>query len=261
MLPLLNIAMNAARQAADVIIRHAPQIEHLKITEKGPNDYCSEVDLKAEQVIINTILKAYPEHGIIAEESGVHRENAEVVWIIDPLDGTGNYLHGFPFYAVSIAIRVKNRIEYAVIYDPLRHECFSASHGGGARLEDRRIRVSKRTQLARAMLTTGFPKHDTPVARRALTAFEKLWQQSPSVRRIGSAALSLAYVACGRCDGFWGFDLPIWDLAAGTLLVQEAGGFVGHLEGGEEHDSSRHLIAATPKIFKPLQEILSSHSG
>ena len=209
MQPLLNIAISAARQAGDIIIRHMEQLDRIKITEKEHKNYFSEVDIKAEQAIINTIHKAYPDHGIIAEESGSHNEDAESVWIIDPLDGTNNYLHGFPFFSVSIALRVKNRIEHAVILDPLRHECFSASRGRGARLNDRRLRVSKQTQLSAALLATGFPMHNAALATRYLPSFEALFGKCAGIRRTGSAALDLAYLASGRLDGFWEFGLRL----------------------------------------------------
>jgi myo-inositol-1(or 4)-monophosphatase len=257
MQPLLNIAINAARQAGDIITRHIEQREHIKVTAKGHNDFFCDVDVKAEQAIINAIHKAYPEHGILAEESGVQHDDAECVWIIDPLDGTRNYLHGFPMYCVSIAVRIKNRIEHAVIYDPIRHECFSASRGRGARLNDHRIRISKQTQLSAAMLGTGSPGRDTPVAKHYLSTFETLFNQSASIRQTGSAALDLAYVASGRLDGFWEFGLRPWDIAAGSLLIQEAGGLVSDLQGGEDYLRHGDIVAGTPKIFKALLQTLA----
>ncbi|MDP3705766.1 MAG: inositol monophosphatase family protein [Legionellaceae bacterium] len=256
MQPLLNIAINAARQAGDIILRHAEQVHRLKIMPKGDGDFYCDVDIKAEQAIINAIHKAYPEHGIIAEESGNFQDDAESVWIIDPLDGTKNYLHGFPFYAVSIALRVKNRIEHAVVYDPLRHECFSASRGGGARLNDHRMRVSKATQLNLAMLGSGFPVRNKALAERYLHSYDGFVGHCAGVRSTGSAALDLAYVATGRLDGFWGFALKPWDIAAGTLLVQEAGGLISDLQGGEQYLKSGDVIAGTPKIFKSVLQTL-----
>ena len=252
MQPLLNIAISAARQAGDIINRHIEQVEHLKVTPKGQHDFFCDVDVKAEQAIINAIHKAYPDHGIIAEESGVQHEDAESVWIIDPLDGTRNYLHGFPFYAVSIAVRIKNRIEHAVIYDPLRHECFAASRGRGARLNDRRLRVSKQTLLSASLLGTGFPFRDTDLAARYFPTFEALFGQCSSVRGTGSAALDLAYVASGRLDGYWNFGLKPWDLAAGSLLIQEAGGLLSDLQGSENYMRHGDVVAGTPKIFKAI---------
>jgi myo-inositol-1(or 4)-monophosphatase len=257
MQPLLHIAINAARQAGDIISRHTEQLEHMKITPKGQNDFFCEVDTKAEQAIINTIRKAYPNHGIIAEESGVQNQNEESVWIIDPLDGTRNYLHGFPFYCVSIALRVKNRIEHAVVYDPLRHECFSASRGRGARLNDRRLRVTKQTLLSASMLGTNMPFRDAILAQRYAPTLEAVSGHCAGIRTTGSAALDLSYVACGRLDGLWSFGLQSWDMAAGSLLIQEAGGLISDLQGGEEYLRQGDVVAGTPKVFKALLQTLA----
>jgi myo-inositol-1(or 4)-monophosphatase len=252
MQPLLNIAITAARLAGDVIIRHLGQLDRIKITAKSSEEYFTEVDIKAEKAIIHTIHKVYPEHGIIAEESGVHNDGAESVWIIDPLDGTTNYVHGFPFFSVSIAHKVKNRIEHAVVYDPMRHECFSASRGRGAQLNDRRIRVSKQTQLNAALLSTGFPFRNVALAQRYLPTFEALIGKCAGIRRTGSAALDLAYVASGRLDGFWEFGLHPWDIAGGSLIIKEAGGLISDLQGGEDYMKQGDVVAGTPKIFKAL---------
>lgn len=252
MQPLLNIAVNAARQAGDVIIRHMEQVDRLKVTAKNKNDFFSEVDVKAEQTIIRTILKAYPEHGIVAEECGVINSDAESIWIIDPLDGTNNYLHSFPFYSVAIAHKVKGRIEHAVVYDPIRHECFSASRGRGAQLNDRRIRVSKQTLLTSSLLGTGFPARDSSQAHRYLAIFEALIGKCGGMRRTGSAALDLVYVACGRLDGFIELGLRPWDIAAASLIIREAGGLIGDFQGGEDYLNSGNVIAANPKVFKAL---------
>ncbi|HAT2065551.1 TPA: inositol monophosphatase [Legionella pneumophila] len=255
--PLLNIAVNAARQAGEIINRYVEQVDRLKITPKNSHEYFSEVDIKAEQVIINTIHKAYPEHGILAEESGIQQSDSDTVWIIDPLDGTSNYLHGFPFYSVSIALKIKNRLEHGVIYDPLRHECFAASRGRGARLNDRRIRVSKQTQLNASLLGTGFHFRDATLAQRYLPTFEALIGKCAGVRRTGSAALDLAYVASGRLDGFWEFGLRPWDIAAGALLVREAGGLISDVRGGEDFLNYGDVVAGTPKVFKSLLQTIS----
>lgn len=256
--PLLNIAVNAARQAGEIIIRHMEQVDRLKITEKNSQEYFSEVDVKAEQAIISAIHKAYPQHGILAEESGHREGDGECVWIIDPLDGTSNYLHGFPFFCVSIALKIKNRIEHGVIYDPLRHECFAASRGRGARLNDRRIRVSKQTQLSAALLGTGVPFRDIHLAQRYLPTFEAMMGKCAGVRRTGSAALDLAYVASGRLDGFWEFGLRPWDIAAGAFLIREAGGLISDVQGGEDFLNHGDVIAGTPKVFKSLLQTLSA---
>lgn len=254
--PLLNIAINAARQAGEIIVRHMDQVDRLNATAKGQHDFFCEVDVKAEQAIINTIHKAYPHHGILAEESGVHHPDAETVWIIDPLDGTTNYLRGFPFFAVSIAVKVKDRIEHGVVLDPIRHECFMASRGRGARLNDRRIRVSKQTQLSESLLGTGFTFRDDAISKRYLPTFQAIYGQCAGMRRTGSAALDLAYVASGRLDGFWEFGLKPWDIAAGALLIQESGGMICDLQGGEDYLVRGDIVAATPKIFKPFLQLL-----
>ena len=252
MQPLLNIAITAARLAGDIILRHIDQVDRIKITPKSGEEFFSEVDIKAEQAIINTIHKAYPDHGIIAEESGLFNEDSESVWIIDPLDGTTNYLHGFPFFSVSIAHRVKNRIEHAVVYDPLRHECFSASRGRGAQLNDRRIRVSKKTQLDGALLGTGFPFRNPELAQRYMPTFQALIGKCAGVRRTGSAALDLAYIAKGRLDGFWELGLRPWDIAAGSLILREAGGLISSLQGTDDYLKQGDVVAGNPKIFKAL---------
>ncbi|MCC5791133.1 MAG: inositol monophosphatase [Legionellaceae bacterium] len=257
MQPIMNIASDAARAAGDIILRNMDQLDRIKIGEKSENDFFSDIDVKAEQTIIHHIHKAYPQHGIIAEESGNYNEDAETVWIIDPLDGTSNYLHGFPFFCVSIAIRVKNRIEHGIVYDPIRHESFSASRGYGARMNTRRIRVSSKTQLQSSLLATGFPVRQAHLAGKFIPAAEKLFGNCAGVRRTGSAALDLAYVASGRLDGIFEFGLRLWDLAAGTLLIKEAGGMVGDFEGGEKYLKSGNIIAANPKLFKALTQSLS----
>lgn len=257
MLPLLNIAVTAARQAGEIIVRHLDTIDHMTITKKGNDEFFCEVDVKAEQAIIKSILKAYPSHGIIAEESGTHNPDAEVLWIIDPLDGTNNFIHGFPHFAVSIACKIKNRIEHGVVYDPLRHECFSASRGEGAQLNDRRIRVSKQTQLNAALLGSGFPFRNQTIADRYLPTMNALVGKCAGVRRSGSAALDLAYVAAGRLDGLWEFGLRPWDIAAGILLVKEAGGLVGDPQGGENYLKQGDIVAGNPKVFKALLQAIN----
>lgn len=257
MQPILNIAVNAARLAGDIIVRHIDRLERITITAKNGQEYVSDVDIKAEQAIINTILKAYPNHGIIAEESGQQNADAEIVWIIDPLDGTTNFLHSFPCYAVSIAVRVKNRIEHGVIYDPLRHECFSASRGYGSRLNEHRIRVSKQNKLSDALLGTGFPFRNEALAASYLPKLQTLVGKCAGIRRSGSAALDLAYVASGRLDGLWESGLREWDIAAGCLLVQEAGGLVSDINGGETYLTQGDIVAGNPKVFKSLLQALN----
>lgn len=258
--PMLNIAIRAARQAGNIISRSMEKLDRLKINVKSENDFVSEVDERAEQAIIETILKAYPAHAILAEESGEHTGNA-FQWIIDPLDGTTNFLHGFPQFAVSIALRHNGRIEQAVIYDPLRQELFTASRGEGAKLNDRRLRVSTRPGLDGALLGTGFPFKQQQHLDAYLAMFKALFPMTAGIRRAGSAALDLAYVAAGRLDGFWEIGLQPWDMAAGSLLIQEAGGLVGDFSGGGEHLSSGNVVAGNAKIFKAMLQKLHPHLG
>jgi myo-inositol-1(or 4)-monophosphatase len=257
MQPLLNIAITAARAAGDIIIRHIEQIDKLKISVKNSNEYFSEVDLKAEQAIMQYINKNYPEHGFLAEESGSYNADADTVWIIDPLDGTTNFLHGYPFFSVSIAVRINNRIEHGVVYDPLHHECFHASRGQGAKLNDKRIRVSKKTQLSTALLAAGFPFHHPTQIEHYLPYMHALIGKCRGMRRTGSAALDLAYVAAGRVDGLCEFGLQPWDIAAGILLIKEAGGLVCDPLGGEDYLKQGHVIAGTPKVLKGLLQTLA----
>jgi myo-inositol-1(or 4)-monophosphatase len=249
--PQLNIALRAARSASAVIVRSIQRLDTLQITEKQQHDFATEVDRQSEQIIIDTIRQAYPRHGILAEESGKHSGD-ETVWIIDPLDGTTNYIHGLPHFAVSIAIQHKGRIEHGLIFDPIRQETFIASRGEGARLNDRRIRVSNRTGLPDSLLGTGFPFREFAFLGPYLNILKTLIPAVAGIRRAGSAALDLAYVAAGRLDGFWEFGLAPWDIAAGALLIQEAGGFVSDCQGGEDYLHSGNIVAGAPKVFKPL---------
>ena len=249
--PTLNIAVRAARSAGNVIIRNLGKLDTLAIHTKDRNDFVTEVDRQAEQEIIYTLRKAFPDHGILAEESGL-REGDENQWIIDPLDGTTNFLHGFPQFAVSIAMRHKGRMEHGVIYDPLRQELFTASRGAGAMLNDRRIRVTKRKTLEGSLLGTGFPFKSQHHLETYLDMFRALFPQTAGIRRAGSAALDLAYVASGRLDGFWEIGLNIWDMAAGVLLIQEAGGLSSDFSGGHNHLESGNIVAGNPKLFAEI---------
>jgi myo-inositol-1(or 4)-monophosphatase len=256
--PLLNIAVRAARRAGEIIVRSLVRLESLEISKKGRNDYVSDVDRAAEREIIAIIRHHYPEHAILAEESGASGEN-ETVWIIDPLDGTTNFLHGFPVFAVSIGVQQRGRLECGVVYDPMRQEIFTAARGAGAHLENRRIRVSKQRGLEGALLATGFPFRDNERNADAyLAMFRTLMLQTAGIRRPGAAALDLAYVASGRVDGFWEIGLKPWDTAAGTLLVQEAGGMIGTLVGGEYRQGG-NLVAGTPKVYTAMIEALAPH--
>ena len=257
--PLTNIAVAAARKAGQLIEQSAERLSSIKITEKRHNDFVTEVDKAAEQAIIAHIRKAYPQHKIMAEESSpepLHAQEEEFLWIIDPLDGTRNYIQGFPHYSVSIALQMKGRLEHAVVYDPVRKEMFTASRGQGAFLNNRRIRVSARNQITHALLGTGFPFHKKELLQDYLKTFETLFHQCGSIRRAGSAALDLAYVAAGRLDGFWEFQLQPWDIAAGILLIKEAGGMLTDFKGGENYFKSGNIIAANPKIIKILNKYI-----
>jgi myo-inositol-1(or 4)-monophosphatase len=259
--PIVNIAVRAARQAGDIIMRATEHMDKLTIKNKSENDYVSNVDQMAEQEIIHTIRKAYPDHAILAEESGqAEGKNSEFEWIIDPLDGTTNYLHQFPQYSVSIAVRHKGRLEHAVVFDPLKDEIFSASRGAGAQLNGRRIRVSQARGLEGALIGTGFPFKDQRYLDIYLQMFKTMIIPTAGIRRAGSAALDLAYVAAGRLDGFWELNLNPWDMAAGLLLIQEAGGMISDIKGGHEIFESGHVIAANPKVFKAMIKALHPYA-
>jgi myo-inositol-1(or 4)-monophosphatase len=230
MYPMLTTAVKAARRAGAIINRAARDIEMLSITRKRHNDFVTDVDKGAELAIIEVIQRSYPDHAILAEESGSQGES-DYVWIIDPLDGTTNFIHGFPQYAVSIALQHKDQLTQAVIYDPAKNELFTASRGHGAYLNDRRIRVSKRLHMRDALIGTGFPFRELDGLDEYIAMFREVTSKTAGVRRAGAAALDLAYVAAGRLDGFWEIGLSPWDMAAGALLIKEAGGLVGHLVG------------------------------
>jgi len=258
--PAVNIAVKAARRAASIINQAANQLDLLNVETKAPNDFVTEVDRAAEAVIVDILREAFPEHGILAEESGRSGggSEAEYVWMIDPLDGTTNFIHGFPQYAVSIALTRKGVPEHAVIFDPVSNELFTASRGRGAYMNDRRIRVSRRLRLADALLGTGFPFRQFAHIDIYLSMFRELAQRSAGLRRAGAAALDLAYVASGRLDGFWEIGLSPWDMAAGALLIQEAGGFVADFDGEGEYLKSGNIVAGTPKVFTELLLIVQS---
>jgi myo-inositol-1(or 4)-monophosphatase len=258
--PMLNIAVRAARSAGNIIVRNLDRVDTLTVHTKDRNDFVSEVDRQAEQEIIGILRKAYPGHGVLAEESGSQDGN-DYLWIIDPLDGTTNYLHGFPQFAVSIALQYKGRIEQGVVYDPLRQELFTASRGAGATLNDRRIRVTSRRSLDGALLGTGFPFKAQQHLDAYLDMFRALFPKTAGIRRPGSAALDLAYVAAGRLDGFWEIGLNIWDMAAGVLLIQEAGGLSSDFLGGHEYLKNGNLVAGNPKVFAEILKAIRPHVG
>ncbi len=256
--PMLTIAVKAARRAGNLIHRAAENLDHLTVTKKSHADYVSEVDRAAEQTIIETLLGAYPNHAILAEESGAHGDS-EFVWIIDPLDGTTNFLHGFPQYAVSIALQHKGVLSQAVIYDPTRNDLFTASRGRGAFLNERRIRVSKRKELATCLIGTGFPYSRFEHMDAYMAILRDMMPKTSGLRRPGSAALDLAYTAAGRYDGFFETALKPWDIAAGCLLIQEAGGMVGDLQGRDNYLKTGHICAGNPDIYPQLLEVIAPH--
>jgi myo-inositol-1(or 4)-monophosphatase len=256
--PMLNTAVKAARRAGTIINRASQNLDILTVTTKAANDYVSEVDRAAEDAIVRVLQEAYPSHAILAEESGASGKS-EFQWIIDPLDGTTNFLHGFPQYAVSIALTQKGVLSQAVIYDPVHNDLFTASRGRGAYLNDKRLRISKRINLQKSLIGTGFPFREFSQIDAYLAMFRDLTQKTAGLRRAGSAALDLAYVAAGRLDGFWEFGLSPWDMAAGSLLIIEAGGLVGDLEGNGGHLESGNIVAGNPKIFSQLVQALAPH--
>lgn len=253
---MVNIAVRAARAAGNIIVRNMDRIDRLTIATKSSNDFVSEVDQRAEAAIIEVLKQSYPDHGIYAEESGRQDEKAEYQWIIDPLDGTTNYLHGFPQFSVSIALRHKARLEAAVIYDPMSQELFTAARGEGAQMNEKRIRVSGRKGLKGALLGTGFPYTDQSYIDTYLATMKALMAPTAGIRRPGSAALDLAWLAAGRTDGFWEFNLNAWDIAAGALIVREAGGIVADFCGRDGYLESGDIIAASPKVFPEMLKII-----
>jgi myo-inositol-1(or 4)-monophosphatase len=258
--PIVNIAVRAARAAGNIIIRASDRLDTLRITEKSPRDYVTEIDQQAEREIITIIRKAHPSHSILSEECGALEGDEDYVWIIDPLDGTRNFIHGFPHFCVSIALSVKGKIEHGVIYDPIRQELFTASRGRGAQLNERRIRVSKRSLLEDCLVGTGFPFRHSQAHLESYTAsLRAILPECGEVRRAGSAALDLAYVACGRFDGFWEIGLKVWDFAAASLMIKEAGGLMSDFHGGETFMETGNIIAGNPKVLKSLLKTLSPH--
>ena len=259
---MLNVAVKAARAAGAIINRAALDVESVRISQKQVNDYVTEVDHASEAIIIETLLTAYPDHGIWAEESGKTHgaKNAESVWIIDPLDGTTNFIHGFPVYCVSIALAVRGKVEQAVIYDPSRNDLFTATNGRGAYLNERRLRVSKRTQLKESLISTGFPFRPGDNFNNYLRMMAEVMQRTAGLRRPGAAALDLAYVAAGFTEGFFETGLSPWDVAAGSLLVTEAGGLIGNFTGESDFLEQRECVAGTPKVYGQLVAILHKFS-
>jgi myo-inositol-1(or 4)-monophosphatase len=245
----------AARRGGAILIRHLNKLDKIKVEKKGHNDFVSDADRAAEDAVIEVILKHYPDHAILAEESGVRGES-DTVWIIDPLDGTTNFLHGFPQFCVSIGVQVKGRMEAAAVYDPMRQELFTAARGDGAMLDDRKIRVSGRKDLEHALIGTGFPFRQADMDTGPyLNMLGKVVRNTAGVRRPGAAALDLSYVAAGRLDAFWEIGLQAWDLAAGSLIIREAGGIVSGLDGSEDYLGTGHVLCGTPKIYAGLARL------
>lgn len=256
--PMINIAIRAARSAGNILLRYFEHTDTLTITEKSKNDFVSEVDKAAEEAIIEVLRKAYPDHSILGEESGSHKGN-EYQWVIDPLDGTTNYLHGQPQFSVSIALKYRGQLEHGVIYDPLREEMFSASKGSGAFVNDRRIRVTQRKGLEGALIGTGFPYGELGQLDAYLGMFRDMSIDTAGIRRPGSAALDFAYVAAGRLDGFWELGLSEWDFAAGALMIKEAGGTVTDIGGGERFLESGNVIAGGLKTHAAMLKLIQPH--
>jgi myo-inositol-1(or 4)-monophosphatase len=252
--PMLNTAVKAARKAAAIINRASLDLDLIQVSTKGRRDFVTEVDRAAEAAIIEMLSTAYPQHAFLAEESGASekQQQAEYTWIIDPLDGTTNFIHGFPQYAVSIGLRHRGQLTQAVIYDPTRNELFTASRGRGAFLNERRIRVSRRAHLRESLIGTGFPFRKLDHLDEYVRMFKRITEETAGIRRPGAASLDLAYVAAGRLDGFWEFGLSPWDMAAGTLLIVEAGGMVTDFGGGEEYLFAGNIVCGAPKIHEQL---------
>lgn len=256
--PYINIASEAAHKAASLMLKFRHRLEGIPVERKARHDYVSDVDRACEQAIREHILKHHRNHAILGEEGGKSGDS-EYVWIVDPLDGTSNYLHGIGHFAVSIALQFQGRIEHGVIYDPLRQEMFTASRGEGAFLNNQRIRVSGRKDLSGAVLGTAFPFRKRRLLPAYMGMFEDLFDKIEDFRRAGTASLDLAYVACGRLDGYWELGLQPWDIAAGALMVQEAGGVVMDIAGGERWLDSGHIIAAPFKLVTPMRHAIEPH--
>ncbi len=257
---MVNIAIRAARRAGELMIRQLNQLETLQVAEKSRNEFVTQIDRLAEEAIIEVIRDHYPEHAILAEESGASGDS-EYEWIVDPLDGTTNYIHGFPVFSVSIAVAQRGELQHGVVYDPLRQEIFSASRGQGAQLDGRKIRVSKRTGLHQALIGTGFPyRKNLEHIDRYLQMLKAVTLETAGVRRPGSAALDLCYVAAGRVDAFWEIGLSKWDIAAGALMIREAGGRISDFRGTDQYLTSGNVVAGSPKVYAALSKLLAPYT-
>lgn len=256
----LNVAVNAAIEAGKVIAQSITQLDRIKVSRKSRTELVTEIDLVAEQKIISQLEESYPAFNVLAEESGELERDSDYCWIIDPLDGTHNFLHGHPHCAVSIALRHKQEIVLAVVYDPLRNELFTARKGAGAQLDGRRIRVSDTAKLSDSLLCTGFPYRDNNDTKPWLKTFARVLPRAQGIHRSGSSVLDLAYVAAGRYDGLWKFGLQAWDIAAGALLVREAGGMISDLSGDTDVFKSGNLIAGNPRVYEKLGQLVRHDS-
>lgn len=258
--PALNTAFKAARKAGDLMLRASNHLSGIRVDNKAFNDFVSDIDRQAEDIIVQTLSEAYPHHRILTEETGVlGQENAEYEWIIDPLDGTTNYLHGHPQYAISIALRHKGLLQEALVYAPERNDLYTASRGQGALLNDRRIRVSSRIELNHCLIGTGFPVVNQSMLDRYLAILKTFIQKTAGARREGAASLDLCALATGRIDGFFEFNLKPWDIAAGALIVQEAGGIVTDFEGEQTWFETGNVVAANPKMLAQMLKIIAQH--
>ena len=260
---ILDVAIQSARSAGEVIVEAIQHIETIKFQEKAPFDFVSEIDRQSETIIMQMIRQHYPDHAILSEESGssTHNPSSDYLWIIDPLDGTTNFLHAVPHCAISIGIQYQNHLQYAVVYDPIRRELFTATQGQGAKLNDKVIQVSQQPQLKGSLLGTGYPYRNMDYLEPYIATFKTLIPETVGIRRCGSAALDLAYIACGRFDGFWEFQLKSWDIAAGILLVQEAGGSVVNIKGLSANClEDADIIAGNPTVAKELLTVVQRYN-
>jgi len=265
MYPLLNTAIKAARGAGNIMMNATKRLDQISISTKSVRDFVTEIDIASERYIIEILSTAYPDHAILGEESSSQNHDKyqllqqDNLWIIDPLDGTLNFIHGFPQFSVSIAFQYKNRLEIGTIYDPVRQDLYVATRGTGARQNEKRIRVAKRSHLTDCLIGTGFPNRKEGNVEQYFDGLKALSLKSCGTRRAGSAALNLAYVASGQLDGFWENGLEPWDMAAGALIIQEAGGLVSDFNGTENFLANNNIVCGNPKIFKILLQAVHQH--
>ena len=253
----INVMVKACRKASKTLIRDFGEIEKLQVSLKGPGDFVTASDKKVEKILIDELQKARPNYSILSEEIGEIKNDDEFKWIIDPIDGTGNFLHGIPHFAISIGLEQNGEIICGIIFDPIKDEMFTAEKGNGSYLNNQRMRVSSRSKLKDCIFFTGGPKYDSKDKELILKEYKKFSSESViPIRKMGSASLDMAYVAAGRCDGFWQRDLNYWDIAAGIILVKESGGYVTDFNGENEYLKNKTLIAANSKINNEMIEVL-----